>query len=94
MTLEEFIKAGCIQCGGHDFDKPIGQDFIRCIFDDAEFTTEEVGNFDSETWTEARSKVTGEEYTPPRTVRYENEEQFVKQFEEAVDGEPTDETVN
>lgn len=87
MQIEEFIKFGCIQCGNHDFDKPIGTEILRCIHDDTEFTLEKIGQFNSETWTEARSKITGEKYIPPRTIRYENDEQFVKQFEEAVDGE-------
>lgn len=93
MNFEEFSKFGCIQCGGHDFLHPIGEDVYQCATCNRNYPTEYVGELDGDLWLQARAEQTGETYEPPRTVRYHDDAQFVDNFVENVENKEEAEAV-
>ena len=88
MNIEEFIKLGCLRCGGHEFHSsgPIQHDGpteIDCALCGASFNREQVGELDSLTWEIQRA---GFEGTPePKalvTEYYKDKNQFVQDLGE------------
>lgn len=91
MQIEEFIKLGCIGCGYHDFAStgPIevdGPTEITCTRCERTYDRNTIGELDSLEWERQYKEEHGEVFEEPRQTRYENEQQFIQQFEEAVDG--------
>lgn len=90
MTQDEFIKLGCINCGGRDFTRSAGSTDLNCINCEAEYPIEQYGEMDSLDWEKARANATGDKFVEPKTTRYKNDEQFIQNFTENVIENPTE----
>jgi hypothetical protein len=82
MKIEEFTKAGCTQCGMHEFEStgPIEHDGpteLTCSLCGAVYDREKIGNFDSLTWEQERDQNAGTTNVPPAPqTYYQDENQF------------------